>query len=54
MENKDFENIRKEINTSFPMEFPSKKENQKNHIADVVVNEIYPPASSADNKNSKQ
>lgn len=33
-----------EINTTFPAEFPEKKPIPDNHIADVVVSEIKPPA----------
>lgn len=47
MDNKDKNNKNQvEINTNFPMEFPSKNQNLDNHITEVVKNEINPPKST--------
>ncbi len=47
MDNKDLNNKNKpEINTNFPMEFPSKNQSLDNHITEVVKNEINPPKST--------
>lgn len=45
------EKQKNEINTTFPMEFPSKNVSAENHIVDVVVNEVFPPKSESVSKN---
>lgn len=50
MDNKNNKN-QVEINTSFPLEFPSKSQSIDNHITQVVKNEIDPPKRT-ENKNS--
>lgn len=42
-----------EINTTYPMEFPAKKINEGNHIAETVVNVIKPPIPTNDVQPSK-
>lgn len=44
MDNKNSKN-NVEINTKFPLEFPSKNQSVDNHITEVVKNEINPPKS---------
>lgn len=54
MDNKDKkQNKAGEINTTYPMEFPAKKTNEENHIAETVVNVINPPKATNDVQLSK-